>query len=146
MTERVDFYVLASSAARQRWLLACRLAEKAYLNEQTVVILPANAVDARALDDLLWTFDDRAFVPHGLAASDPAAPVQIATPGEPLPRAQLLVNLTDALPANLDGFRQLAEIMDGDEERRRLGRERFKTYRDLKLTLDTHPLADAAAL
>ena len=145
MTERVDFYVLNSSAARQRWLLACRLAEKAYLNEQTVVILPGSTVDAKALDDLLWTFDERSFVPHALAGSDPAAPVQIVTPGEPLPRARLLVNLSDALPANLDGFEQLAEIMDGDVERRRLGRERFKTYRDLKLTLDTHQLADAAA-
>ena len=33
MTERVDFYVLKSAAARQRWAFACRLTEKAYLKD-----------------------------------------------------------------------------------------------------------------
>jgi DNA polymerase-3 subunit chi len=146
VTEKVDFYVLNSSAARQRWLLACRLAERAYLNEQRVLILSGNPVDARALDELLWTFDERAFVPHALGDSDPSAPVCIAARGEPLPAAQLLVNLSDTLPASLEPYTRLAEILDADEERRRLGRERFKAYRDLKIPLDTHQLADAAAL
>ena len=39
MTSRVDFYVLDSSAVKQRWLFACRLVEKAYLNDLRVVIL-----------------------------------------------------------------------------------------------------------
>jgi len=33
MTERVDFYVLKSSTAKQRWTFACRLTEKAYLRD-----------------------------------------------------------------------------------------------------------------
>ena len=37
---------------------------------------------------------------------------------------------------------RIAEIIDADEERRRLGRERFKTYRDLKLALETHQIDD----
>jgi len=32
----------------------------------------------------------------------------------------------------------VAEIMDADAQRRRLGRERFKVYRDQKLALKTH--------
>jgi hypothetical protein len=30
--------------------------------------------------------------------------------------------------------------MDADPERRRLGRERFKSYRDLKVAMDTHQI------
>ena len=34
--------------------------------------------------------------------------------------------------------------LDADEERRRLGRERFKVYRDLKLPLETHQMDETA--
>ena len=33
---------------------------------------------------------------------------------------------------------------DADPQRRRLGRERFKSYRDQKLTIETHQLSAAA--
>jgi hypothetical protein len=46
------------------------------------------------------------------------------------------------LPVHLERFARIAEIVDGDEERRRLGRERFKSYRDLKLSLEAHQLDD----
>ena len=58
--------------------------------------------------------------------------------------ADLLVNLSTHLPARLDRFARVAEIIDADDERRRLGRERFKAYRELKLAVETHQLEDAA--
>jgi DNA polymerase-3 subunit chi len=149
MTERVDFYVLNSAAAKQRWTFACRLAEKAYLRDLRVVILHDTLSDAQALDDLLWTFNDRSFVPHQLCmpeqASDGTTPVQLSV--QPAaPAADLLVNLAARLPAHWESYSRIAEIIDADAERRRLGRERFKTYRDLKLTPQTHQLTDAAEI
>jgi DNA polymerase III subunit chi len=149
MTDRVDFYVLTSTAARERLAFACRLAEKAYLKDLRVVIVNDSLSDARALDDLLWTFNDRSFVPHRLCtdegAPDPATPVQLCV--EPAaPAADLLVNLAARLPAHWERFARIAEIIDADAERRRLGRERFKTYRDLKLAPQTHQLNDAAEI
>ena len=149
MTERVDFYVLNSAAAKQRWTFACRLAEKAYLRDLRVVILHDTLSDAQALDDLLWTFNDRSFVPHQLCmpeqASDGTTPVQLSV--QPAaPAADLLVNLAGGLPAHWESYPRIAEIIDADPERRRLGRERFKTYRDLKLTPQTHQLTDAAEI
>ena len=149
MTERVDFYVLSSAAAKQRWTFACRLAEKAYLRDLRVVILNDTLSDAQALDDLLWTFNDRSFVPHQLCtadqASDGTTAVQLSV--EPVaPAADLLVNLAARLPAHWERYPRIAEIIDADAERRRLGRERFKTYRDLKLTPQTHQLNDAAEI
>ncbi len=43
-------------------------------------------------------------------------------------------------------YPRIAEIIDADEERRRLGRERFKAYRDLKVALETHQLDDTAEI
>jgi DNA polymerase III subunit chi len=148
MTERVDFYVLKSATPKQRWIFACRLAEKAYLSDLKVVILHDDLSDARSMDDLLWTFNERSFVPHDLCVDenfDAAAPVHIALDGSKLPAVDLLVNLTDRLPAGLERYARVAEIIDADAERRRLGRERFKSYRDLKLALETHQLDEAAS-
>jgi DNA polymerase III subunit chi len=146
MTERVDFYVLQSTAPRQRWIFACRLAEKAYLGNLKIVMLQDNLSDAKALDDLLWTFNERSFVPHELCLDekfDPATPVHLGLDAAKLPGVDLLVNLTDRMPDGFDRFARVAEIMDADPERRRMGRERFKAYRDLKVTLESHQIGQS---
>jgi DNA polymerase III subunit chi len=152
MTERVDFYVLKSAAARQRWAFACRLTEKAYLRDLSIVIANDTLEDARSLDELLWTFSERSFVPHEVCPDehsvDPATTVHlVALPSAtswPMPGADLLVNLSGRLPDGWERYPRIAEIIDADEERRRLGRERFKAYRDLKVALETHQLDDTA--
>jgi DNA polymerase-3 subunit chi len=153
MTERVDFYVLKSAAAKQRWVFACRLIEKAYLLNLKVLVLHDTLADAQALDELLWTFNERSFVPHKLCAAglsaDAGTPVHLAlqgaeTPAIAAPGADLLLNLALPLPANLQRYARIAEVIDADEERRRIGRERFKAYRELKLTLETHQLDETA--
>jgi DNA polymerase-3 subunit chi len=148
MTDRVDFYVLNSAAPRQRWIFACRLTEKAYLRDLRVVILSEADAEVKALDDLLWTFNDRSFVPHQVRRDahsiDPGTPVELTFDVEAAGSADLLVNLSDRLPSRLERFTRIAEIIDADPERRRLGRERFKCYREQKFTLETHQL-DASA-
>jgi DNA polymerase III subunit chi len=147
MTERVDFYVLKSAAARQRWAFACRLTEKAYLKDLKIVIVSDTLADAQALDELLWTFNDRSFIPHKVCldeqSMDPATAVHL-TVETALPTADLLVNLAQRLPAQFQRYARIAEVIDADEERRRLGRERFKAYRDLKLPLETHQIDETA--
>jgi DNA polymerase III subunit chi len=151
MTARVDFYILSSATAQQRFNFACRLTEKAYLRDLKVVVLCGAAGDAQAIDDLLWTFSERSFVPHEIlretgardaAATATAAPVQLTADLQGVGQADLLVNLSAELPADLDRFSRIAEVIDADDDRRRLGRERFKAYRELKLPLETHQLSD----
>jgi DNA polymerase-3 subunit chi len=148
MTERVDFYVLKSAAAKQRWAFACRLTEKAYLKDLKIVIVNDTLADAKALDELLWTFNEQSFIPHRICLDeqsvDPATPIHLTVEPAALPAADLLVNLAQRLPAQLERYARIAEIIDADEERRRLGRERFKAYRDLKFTLETHQIDEAA--
>ena len=155
MTERVDFYVLKSSTPKQRWTFACRLTEKAYLRDLKVVLLGDTLAEVEAIDALLWTFSERSFVPHDIhrgrpsaaaaatsAAAAPASPasaaaVQLTQDLDSVGSADLLVNVSTRLPARLDKFARIAEIIDADDERRRLGRERFKAYRELKVTVET---------
>lgn len=148
MTERVDFYVLKSASAKQRWAFACRLIEKAYLLDLKVLVLNDTQADAQALDELLWTFNERSFVPHTLCGdqhpADPATPVHLLVGATAAPQADLLVNLAAPMPADLQLYARIAEVIDADEERLRAGRERFKAYRDLKLTLQTHQLDETA--
>ncbi|HUX73314.1 MAG TPA: DNA polymerase III subunit chi [Steroidobacteraceae bacterium] len=164
MTERVDFYVLQGSAPQLRWICACRLAEKAYLRGMRVLVLAASAAEAQTLDTLLWSFSERSFVPHALCGegggADPAAPVQLAAAAPvqlaaapPMqlaaappqnPPADLLINLSDRMPAQPHDFKRIAEIVDADALRRRLGRERYRSYRELQMALETHQL-DATA-
>jgi DNA polymerase-3 subunit chi len=148
MTGRVDFYILKSAAAKQRWAFACRLTEKAYLKDLKIVIVNDTLADAKALDELLWTFNERSFIPHQICLDDKsvhlATPVHLIVESSALPAADLLVNLAQRLPAQLERYARIAEIIDADEERRRVGRERFKAYRDLKFTLETHQIDEAA--
>jgi DNA polymerase-3 subunit chi len=152
MTGRVDFYVLGGAAQKQRWTFACRLTEKAYLRGMRVVIVGETAEELQALDDLLWTFNERSFVPHKICVDFPdadlATPVLLMRelPAGAVPVADLLVNLGNRLPVEPGRFARIAEIIDADPERRRLGRERFKAYRELRLALETHQLHEAAAL
>jgi len=152
MTERVDFYVLKDATPKQGWIFACRLTEKAYGRTLRVAILTESDADARLLDELLWTFSDRGFVPHEIyrnadsvppAAPTPAAPVYLTADSDGGPGADLLINLSNRVPKQPQRFGRIAEIIDADAERKRLGRERFKSYRELQLTLQTHQL-DAA--
>jgi DNA polymerase III subunit chi len=150
MTERVDFYVLKSAAAQQRLAFACRLTEKAYLRDLRIVIVNDTLADAQALDDLLWTFNERSFIPHQICLDensvDQETKVHLTLESATVPAADLLVNLGARLPPHWERYSRIAEIIDADEERRRFGRERFKSYRELKVTLETHQLDETAKI
>ena len=148
MTERVDFYILKSAAPKQRLAFACRLTEKAYLRDMSIVIVNETPADAKMLDEMLWTFNERSFVPHKVsvdeASFDPQTPVHLILESTSVPAADLLINLGLHLPTQVQRYARIAEIVDADEERRRLGRERFKAYRDLNLTPETHQIEETA--
>ena len=145
---RVDFYVLASADPAARLRFACRLVEKAWLHEHRVRVQVDPGGDGAAFDDLLWTFADRSFVPHerlaaGGGSRGPAAPVVIADDPAPGPGDRdMMVNLAAGVPAEYQGYTRIAEVVDADDERRRLGRERFRFYREQGIEPKTHEMGD----
>ena len=138
MAPRVDFYVLPDSEDRARLVYACRLVEKAFLQDCRVYVHAAGPAEAEAFDELLWTFADRSFVPHELAGPAPRSPVVIGC-GEPAD-ADLLVNLAPDAPAFYERYPRVAEFVDAEPTRRDQGRRRFAWYRERGLAPETHKL------
>ena len=137
---RVDFYVLGEVSADARLRLACTLAEKAYGESLKVFVLASDAEEARRLDELMWTWRDRSFVPHDLveSAGEDPAPVLIGTALEQSPSHEVLLNLAPQVPEGFERFARVVEPLDADAERRQRGRERFRVYRDRGLPPQSH--------
>lgn len=137
MTPQVDFYIMAAEKQRDRF--ACRLIEQGYLKGQRIFVRAQDAQHAKTLDDLLWTFRGGSFVPHEPydSAGSPQSPVLISYAGAPAAGADMLVNLADSAPENIDQFERVAEIVDGDAESKVYGRERYRTYREREYSLQT---------
>ena len=138
---RVDFYILDQDSAAGRLKLACKLAEKAYLAAQTVLVWHTDPAELRAFDEMLWTFNDGSFVPHEALPADGAwseSPVQLSSGVALSANVDIIINLAPDLPPFLPKTRRVAEIIDGDELRRRAGRARFKAYRELGVQPASH--------
>lgn len=140
---RVDFYVLNASGDPSRQRFACRLAEKAYRQQNTVHIQVDNQDIARRMDELLWTFRDGSFVPHDLLdsqAGGPSAPVTVGVAMSAERTPDLLINLGDQVPGSAGAFPRIAEIVTSDEQSKSRGRQHFVAYRDAGHELETHKL------
>jgi DNA polymerase-3 subunit chi len=140
---KVDFYVIGGSGLETRQRFACRLAEKAYRLNNTVHIHTADRQAVQQIDDLLWTFRDGSFVPHEVLdapLAESPAPITIGCDAAPSRDCDLLINLSEEIPAIAESFPRVAEIVTSDEDTRTLGRKRFVDYRERGHTLDTHKL------
>src|SRR5690349_21701530 len=97
---RADFYLIAKPRFLEEPLrLVCELARKAYDGNLWTLILARDAAQAEELDELLWAFDEEAYIPHQIAGTDDEddlTPVLIATPDVDAPARALVINLRDA--------------------------------------------------
>jgi DNA polymerase-3 subunit chi len=145
---RIDFYVLEHADALARLRLACRLAEKAWSQSQRVLLLASDEADARALDEMLWTFRDRSFVPHEIFSPDrvPRAAVLISDRAQVPCEADVLINLCAQVPDGFERFARVVEPVDGDPARRQAGRERYRLYRDRGLAPESHQVGSGNEL
>ncbi len=139
---RVDFYVLGEAGTQVQHRYACRLTEQAFESGSRIFLRTASAADSAALDELLWTFSDRTFLPHEIAGpASPTHPLIAALIGEgsaPDGYRSLLINVAGDVPADAGQFERIAEIIDADPGRKQLGRERFRQYRERGWTLESH--------
>ena len=128
----VEFFVMSDPNPDAHLRHACRVAEQAVEQGQKVFVRIGGAEEARRMDDLLWTFGDRSFLPHEIAGAESPthARVRILI-GEAPPRefCDLVINLAGDVPPNRDGIARIAEFVPNDAERKAAARERFKYYR-----------------
>ena len=141
---RVDFYVLAATDQRTRLITVCRLVEKACEQGLRVAVRTSAPAETVEIDELMWTFSDRSFVPHGVWPADTdfaaATPVLITSGALPDSHRDVLVNLGTDFPADFATFSRVCEVVAGDEEARRRARLRWRGYKDAGLAPETHNL------
>ena len=138
---RADFYLIQSPRFREEPLrLVCELARKACDANLWTLVLARDAAQAEALDDLLWAFDEDAYVPHQIAGDeeDELTPVLIAPPEIDAPLRPLVINLRDA--AVEGSFERVLEVVPADASARGPLRERWKQYQARGFELNKHDM------
>src|SRR5690606_5771138 len=123
MAGRADFYLIAKPRFRQEpLLLVCELARKASDAGLATLVLARDTAQAELLDDLLWSFDPDAFIPHQIVAAgddedledeaDDEVTVLIATPEHDIALRPLVINLRDGA---VEGeFERVLEVVPAD--------------------------------
>jgi DNA polymerase-3 subunit chi len=138
---RADFYLITTARFREEPLrLVCELARKAYDANLSTLVLARDAEQAEQIDDLLWAFDEDAYIPHQIAGDDEddLAPVLIASPDIDTPMRALVINLRDAAVAG--SFDRVLEVVPADDSARGPLRERWKQYQARGFELKKHDM------
>ena len=125
---KVDFYTGSSDKLRT----ACQLSHKAMQNGVRTVISMPDTATRDALDKLLWHFPATAFIPHCRSDAGEAAqmPVVLNHGSEKFPHHELLISLHSECVPFFSRFERVIEIVGTDAEDSRMGRERYKFYKD----------------
>lgn len=127
MTE-VRFYHLRTTALERA---LPQLLEKILARGDRAVVLAGSPERVAALDDALWTYDDRSFLPHGSKRDGFAGeqPIWLTVAAENPNNAKVLV-LTDGAVADVGEWPMVLEVFDGNaEEMVAAARERWKAHK-----------------
>ena len=125
-----DFYLIDKPRFREQpLLLVCELARKAYQAEIPTLILTRTLEEAEAVDDLLWSFDADAFIPHQIAGDedDDVTAILIMPPGAQAADRRMLINLREECAEGQ--FESVKEVVAADPAERDGSRQRWAEYR-----------------
>ena len=137
----INFYVGKSNSLNKRLLFACKLIEKARLQNLTSYIHTDSWQTCERMDEVLWTYNDVSFIPHGIfSKTKESLPVLIGYEEESYPRADFLINISNGVPLFLPNFIKVAEILDQEAEILDAGRKRYGYYREQGYTLNYYQL------
>ena len=137
---RVDFHILppGGKVERERW--ACRLVAKAWQQGHRVYVQTGSPAETQRMDELLWTFRDISFLPHGVAGEPGAGEVSVIIGHDEAPpeEHEVLVNLGHPVPLFFSRFERVLEIVAADDEAKAMARERFRFYKERGYPLESH--------
>lgn len=131
---QIDFYVTQATTESATYLLLAKLVNKAYAANSTVLILTRDLVQAKIIDDFLWSFDDISFIPH--AINDATSPINISQQ-VPDNCPEILINLSSSILDSPD-FKRIIHIVD--ETNKIQLRSHFKFYKERKYPVQSHKL------
>ena len=121
------FYVLNSDSQEAREAFVCKLLNKIYGENRDCDVRFANLDDAKRFDVKLWNWKPAAFIPHALEGNTPA-PIQLYGQTQPAGK-DVLVNLHPEFPEFFGGYQRTIEVLDQSAYLLKMGRERWKAYK-----------------
>jgi DNA polymerase-3 subunit chi len=110
-----------------------QLLEKTLERGWRAVVESGSPQRAEALDQLLWTYRDDSFLPHGLSGEDNDAlqPVLITTEPVNPNEASVRFYVDRAVPMSADGYRRIVYMFSGhDPEAVAEARQAWRALRD----------------
>lgn len=139
---QVDFYVLPDTTSEARWLFACRLIDKVHRLGHRVLVTLDDEHQAKAFDDLLWSFKPETFIPHQLIAAEAAQEiaVEITYTQNAGRHHGLLINLSSEIPSYFSRFERLSEIVIQEPQALTTSRERFSFYKGRGYPIETRKI------
>lgn len=137
---RVGFYVVQAAEPGQRLAVAVRLADKAFQRGHRIFINAADEAQARALDELMWSFRPSSFLPHGLHGQEHSDTVAIGWGQEPQNHSDLLINLQLEIPSFFSRFQRVAEVVTQDPASLDALRASWTFYKERGYQLEKHDL------
>ena len=83
-----------------------------------IVVIAGSSERVEHLNDLLWTYNDASFLPHGSARDGNAErqPIWLTASDENPNAATMLVLVDGAGSSRLDGYARCCDIFDGNDE------------------------------
>ena len=140
---RIDFH----SNVSDKLEYVCRLTRKIWSTTpegQPVrnIVIVGDRADLKKLDELMWTFSSTDFLPHCFIADEaaPETPIVLsenfaAGALNTIPHADVMIhlgmNMPQDVPALVERFPRIVEVVTVNEAERLSGRERYKAYRAL---------------
>ena len=140
---RIDFH----SNVSDKLEYVCRLTRKIWSateEGQSVrqIVIVGEKTDLQKLDELLWTFSSTDFLPHCFIEDEAAIDTPIVLTDHftspafgVIPHADVMIHvgmrMPQDVPALVERFPRIVEVVTVNEAERLAGRERFKAYRDL---------------
>lgn len=140
---RIDFYILQDVHLAAQWRFACRLTTRALAGKsaERVILHATDEAAAREVDELLWHYPDKRFIPHCLKGTAGERDAQVLVSWQEPPHYDgVLVNLTHEVPEFFTRFQRVMEVVVG--ETRDQGRERYRFYRHRGYPLYDHKMED----
>ncbi|WNL39535.1 DNA polymerase III subunit chi [Halomonas sp. PAMB 3232] len=131
---RIDFYILQDTTLEGRLAFACKLAETIHRKGYRLHLHCEGQTLAEQADEALWTFRDDAYLPHAIEGSDLAdsVPITLGFNELPSPREETaLLNLHPDIPAGIERFTRVAEIINQHQQVLIAKRACWQRYKEL---------------
>jgi len=135
-----SFYDLPATllTPQEQMRAICRVINKVWQVVGEADILCADLAAAQSVDDMLWTFQADAFIPHGLGAGH-SVRIHYQQPWPDSCVVAVLFALQN-LPQPLPACERLVDFIPAESNARDLARERYKTLKNIGYTLQVHTL------